>query len=131
MNKADEINQAEKRRILAEDKDRLSTLLDHSRANADLDLGGRFAKLHPTTVTGTTPDHQFPKLPADNPFNQAAAMVPNEPPLGIDINAMEPTGEVFERGDGGEASPVDGGLTSGPAQPQEWKPTTSRSWRRL
>jgi hypothetical protein len=111
MNKADEFSQAFKRKILAEDRDRLSTYRDHAEANADLELGGRFAKLTPTSVTGSTPDHQYPRLPADSPFNQAATMVPDEPPLGMDINAMEPVGEHFERGDVAEGTGSSDGTT--------------------
>ena len=110
-NPADEFTQSFKRKILAEDRDRLSTYRDHAEANADLELGGRFAKLTPTTVTGSTPTHQYPKLPADSPFNQAATMVPDEPPLGIDINAMEPVGEHFERGDVAEGTGSSDGTT--------------------
>jgi hypothetical protein len=89
-------DQAERRKVLAEDRDRLATLLDHARANADLDLGGRFAKLTPTTVTGSTPDHQYPRLPADNPSNMAL-MVPDEPCLGYSVNDLDPVGELHEQ----------------------------------
>jgi hypothetical protein len=89
-NPADMISQAEKRRIISEER-RLSTYRAHAEANADLELGGRFAKLTKATVVGTSPI-QYPRLPLNSPANQAA-MTGQEPPLGYDINAMDPVGE--------------------------------------
>jgi hypothetical protein len=68
-NPADNITMAEKRRIISQER-RLSTYRAFAEANADLDLGGRFAKLHPTTVTGASPSHQYPTQPSDSPANQ-------------------------------------------------------------
>jgi hypothetical protein len=95
-NPADELSQAFKRKILAEDRDRLSTYRAHAEANADLELGGRYSKVTTVTVTGASPTHQYPRLPLSAPSNQAM-MVPDEPPLGIDINAMDPVGEAHEQ----------------------------------
>jgi hypothetical protein len=96
MNNPADISQAERRKILQEDRERLSTLLDHARSSVDDTHGGRFAAASPNrTVVGTSPI-SYPRLPADNPSNQAM-LVPDEPPLGIDINAMEPVGEVHEQ----------------------------------
>jgi hypothetical protein len=96
MNKADEFSQSFKRQILREDRDRLSTFLDHANSSVDDEKGGRFAAASPTrTVVGTGPI-SYPRLPADNPSNQAM-LVPDEPPLGIDINAMERVGEIHEQ----------------------------------
>ena len=97
-NPADELSQAFKRKILAEDRDRMASYLDHARSSIDDERGGRFAAVSPTrTVVGTSPV-TYPRLPANSPSNQTA-LVGDEPPLGIDINAMEPVGELHERGD--------------------------------
>lgn len=90
----DEISMADKRRILAEQE--ISSYRAHAQANADFDLGGRFALVQkPANVIGSGPV-SYPTLPQDAPSNQLA-MMPDEPPLGIDINAMDPVGEVFEQ----------------------------------
>jgi hypothetical protein len=112
MNKADEFSQAFKRKILAEDRDRLASYLDHANASADDLAGGRFAAVNKTTVTGASPI-SYPRLPANSPSNQAV-MVGDEPSLGIDINAMDVVGEPHKQ----RASEGDGGLRR-------------RGWRRL
>jgi hypothetical protein len=101
MNKADEFSQAFKRKILAEDRDRLASYLDHANASADDLAGGRFAAVNKTTVTGASPI-SYPRLPANSPSNQAV-MVPDEGPLGFSVNDHEPVGEPHERGDAAEA----------------------------
>jgi hypothetical protein len=101
-NPADELSQAFKRKILAEDRDRLSTYRAHAEANADLELGGRYAKVTTTTVVGAGPI-QYPRLPLTAPSNQAA-MVGDEPPLGFSVNDMEPVGEIHERNEQRAAS---------------------------
>ena len=60
-NSADEISQREKRRILIEER-RMRTYMGQA-LDADLDLGGRFAKVHTTTVTGSSPI-SYPAQPA-------------------------------------------------------------------
>jgi hypothetical protein len=62
-----------------------------SRANAEFDLEnvGRFAK--PAAVTGITPTPQYPAGP-----NWSHDPVPTEPPLNMDVNAIEPVGESYE-----------------------------------
>jgi hypothetical protein len=108
MNKADDISMSEKRRILAEEE--ISSYRAHAQANADFDLGGRYALVQkPATVIGSGPI-SYPKLPEDSPSNQLA-MMPPEPPLGYSVNAQDPVGEQFEQ----EAS----------------KSTARRGWRRL
>lgn len=98
MNKpADMVSQAERRRIISEER-RLSTYRSHAEANADLELGGRYSKVTTVTVTGASPIHQYPRQPLTSPANQAA-MVGKEEPLGYDINAMDVVGEPHERGD--------------------------------
>jgi hypothetical protein len=96
-----EITQAEKRRVLANDRKvaeerRLSTYRAFAEANADLELGGRFSKVTTVTVIGASPAVTYPRQPTDSPANQLA-MTPQEPSLGYDINAMEPTGEIHEQ----------------------------------
>jgi hypothetical protein len=80
-NPADMISQAERRRIISEER-KLSTYRQHAEANADLELGGRFSKVTTVTVTGVSPIHQYPRQPLSSPANQAA-MVPNEVRLDI------------------------------------------------
>ena len=61
------------------------------RTAADLGLGnsGRFAKPH--TIVGETPAPQYPTGP-----NWSVDPTGPEPPLGIDVNAIEACGEVWE-----------------------------------
>jgi hypothetical protein len=100
-NPADELSQAFKRKILAEDRDRMASYLDHARSSIDDERGGRFAAASPTrTVVGTSP-MTYPRLPLTAPSNQAA-MVGDEPPLGFSVNDMEPVGEIHERNERNE-----------------------------
>ena len=46
------------------------------------DAGGRFAKLTPATITGSTPSPQYPQFPASSPW-ASGFDVNVEPPLGI------------------------------------------------
>jgi hypothetical protein len=75
MNNADEISQAERRRIMAEER-RGKTYMGQAMG-ADFDLGGRFAKVHSTTVTGLTPGSVYPRMPEGNPW--ATNPYPEEP----------------------------------------------------
>ena len=93
MNEADEIRQTERRRIMAEDR-RAKTYFGQAQ-HADDDLGGRYTKVHSTTVTGSSPI-SYPAQPPTSPWHHDAC--PPEPPLGFSMNAMEPVGEPFERG---------------------------------
>jgi len=79
--------------------DRLETLLNDKRVQKDASTflshthsedSGRFAK--PQTVIGLD-SVQYPTLPENSWTNDPT---PTEPPLGIDVNAMEPVGEVGE-----------------------------------
>jgi len=79
--------------------DRLETLLNDKRVQKDASTflshthsedSGRFAK--PQTVIGLD-SVQYPTLPENSWTNDPT---PTEPPLGIDVNAMEPVGEEFE-----------------------------------
>ena len=63
----------------------------HARAQHDLDeSGGRYAKLEPRTVVGTT---AIPQMPGGAEWCSSAAGVPDEPPLGYDISAAPDLGE--------------------------------------
>ena len=81
-------SQSERREVLRND-----TYFARQSNSVD-DAGGRYAKLTPATITGaTTP--QYPPLPASSPW--AHGFDTNiEPPLSVDVNAMEPTGTPSE-----------------------------------
>jgi len=70
-----------------------STYFHHAAASALDEMGGRFAKVQPTTVTGSTPS-AWPKMPEGNPW--ACDPLPMEPPLGYAIDAQDPVGEPHE-----------------------------------
>ena len=82
MNVADEISQAERRRIMADDR-RAKTYFGQAQ-HADDDLGGRYAKVHSTTVVGSSPI-SYPAQPATSPWHHDAC--PPEPPLKILVEA--------------------------------------------
>src|SRR5436190_20361830 len=62
----------------------------NSEANS---VRGRFAPHETFAVTGSTPAVHYPQLPSSSPW---ADRPPDEPPLGWDVNALEPVGEAFE-----------------------------------
>jgi hypothetical protein len=72
--------------------ERISTFLDHAQAAALDELGGRFARIQPQSVTGSTPIPQYPAASA--PFQSDPCGV--EPPLGTNINFVEPCGTAAE-----------------------------------
>jgi hypothetical protein len=125
MNNPVDISQAERGRVLANDRKvaeerRHSTFLDHARASADDDRGGRFALSGSSvTVIGASPSHEYPQQPSTAPSNQMA-MMPDESRLGYSVNDQEPTGEAFEIA----ASSVEGdgakqvGIPVGPVTPK-------------
>jgi hypothetical protein len=101
MTTSEQIEMHEKLKIIFEENakrnaERANTM--HGRGNAELDLenSGRFAKTN-NTVIGTTgnPAAQYPMQLTSQWPNQSA-VVGVEPPLGIDVNAMDPQGEAFE-----------------------------------
>jgi hypothetical protein len=91
-NPAGEISQAERRRILAEER-RAKTYMGRTNLDAELELGGRFSEVHSTTVVGSGPI-SYPQQPKGSPWHSEP--VPNEAPLGFAIDQMEPVGEKFE-----------------------------------
>jgi hypothetical protein len=82
--------------VLANDRQQTSTLRDHA---VEGEGGGRFAELARRegaarpAVVGATPAVQYPAGPA---WVSDGAGVGIEPPLGICVNDLEPTGEPFE-----------------------------------
>src|SRR6516162_8899531 len=91
MNAADEISQAERRRIMADER-RMKSYHGHA-LDDEPELSGRFAKVSTTTVVGRGPVN-YPAQPEGSPWRSDP--VPPEMPLGIDINVQEPTGEKHE-----------------------------------
>lgn len=81
------LTQAEKAAILVEDR-RNSTMLGRSQLDL-LELGGRYARQ--SQVVGGT---GAPEYPAASGWTQDPGGV--EPPLGLDISAVEPVGEIHE-----------------------------------
>jgi hypothetical protein len=77
-NPIDDIPQAERRRIIAEER-RASTYHQHAIASTDDTAGGRFATEGKPTVLGSSPI-SYPQQPASSPSNQAA-LVPDEPTI--------------------------------------------------
>ena len=67
---------------------RNDTYLSRAQADADLPVGGRFAKELATQVIGVP---QYPAQPATSPWS--VDPVPAEPPLGFAIDAMPVEGE--------------------------------------
>jgi hypothetical protein len=70
------------------------TMFGRAQADADAEYGGRFAALSKPVVVGSGPT--YPQLPASSSWSHDP--VPPEPPLGIDVNAVEPVGTSAEIG---------------------------------
>jgi hypothetical protein len=85
---------ATKREVLRNDKLARNTYFAHAN-DVELELGGRLAKVITTTVTGSAPVIQYPKLPT-GPWSEGPGGGP-EPSLGYSINEIEPVGEPHER----------------------------------
>jgi hypothetical protein len=71
----------------------MKTYHGHAMAGVDDERGGRYASESKPSVIGARPI-SYPRMPAGSPWRQD--MCPPEPPLGIDINAVEAVGEPFE-----------------------------------
>jgi hypothetical protein len=127
MTISDQEEQAERRRVLANDA-RLreqsrngdtGTYLSHTHS----ELGGRFAVTEHQTIIGVVSPAP-PPLPANSPWH-GSDPVPDEPPLGYRIDAMPEsenlTGGVLATDDpavassGGSSAALYGGLVSEPA----------------
>jgi hypothetical protein len=82
--------QRERAEVLKNDRAvQKNTFLSHTHSEE----GGRYAK--PQTIVGSDSAVQYP-MAAPNWANDPTGV---EPPLNIDINAIEPCGEYFELGD--------------------------------
>jgi hypothetical protein len=68
----------------SQEERRESTYVGRAEAEAD-EAGGRYAKLKPSTVVGSSATPQYPRQPEEGPWT--ADPVPPEPLLGVDVNA--------------------------------------------
>ena len=94
MNKADEISQTERRRVMENDR-KVATYHFVAQSAVDDERGGRYAVEGKATVTGSSPI-SYPAQPTHSPWHHDP--IGTEPPLGYSIDAIDPVGEVFERG---------------------------------
>jgi hypothetical protein len=81
-------DQREREAILR--NDRANTFAGRAQAEAD-DVRGRWTQINKSDVVGATPTPQYPAEP-----NWSVDPTGVEPPLGIDVNTVEPCGEKFE-----------------------------------
>jgi hypothetical protein len=103
-NPADDISQAERRRIMADDRRAKSTYHSQAIGSIDEERGGRYATSgSKQTVIGSSPI-AYPQQPSTSPWHHDP--IGTEPPLGYSVDAIEPVGEVFERdGDAVDSTP--------------------------
>ena len=85
---SNEATQAERREVLRNDT------YFARQSNTVEDNGGRFSKLTPATITGSTPSPQYPQQPANSPWHHD--LVAATEPLGFSVDAMEPVGTQAE-----------------------------------
>jgi hypothetical protein len=134
-----EASQAERGKVLENDRKVRSTYHEHAQTDPALELGGRFKKLIPTSVTGSGPS-PIPQQPSHSPWHHDPTG--DEPPLGYSVEDHDAVGERHERA--GSAVPVeptnrmdtaDGGpaaeeLDRHVITPPVAGPTSSRGFRR-
>ena len=127
------ISQKEKREVLANDRKVREAATYHSVAMAGIDdeRGGRYAtEGSKQTVIGSSPI-AYPQQPSTSPWHRDP--VPDEPPLGYDINAQGPVGEPHEVR-ASEGSPPstgqDGDVGGGPGDGTSPEPVTRSSFKR-
>jgi hypothetical protein len=85
-------SQKEREQVLRNDQRVRSGSTFQSRAIAEADdVRGRWAEINKSNVVGATPTPQYPAGP-----NWSVDPTGIEPPLNIDVNAVEPCGEKFE-----------------------------------
>jgi hypothetical protein len=126
MTTSDQEEQAERRRVLAND----ARLRDQSRdgdtgtylSHTHSEVGGRFAVTEHQTITGVVSPAP-PPLPTNSPW-AGSDPVPDEPPLGYRIDAMPEcenltgvlaTDDPAQAPSGGSSAAPYGGLVSEPA----------------
>jgi hypothetical protein len=110
--------QAERRRVLANDqrvREQSGTFLSHTH----MDEGGRFAQVSNAQIVGADP---IPNYPAASAAHQI--QLPDEPPLGLDNPALEPSMWVEARG------PADAPASHLDVE-RAWASLSSRSFRRI
>ena len=128
----DEITQAEKRQVLA--NDRRASLHDHATAQVNDSLGGRFAKaVHQTSVTGTMPIAAPPRISESSPWARGVDPSGQEPPLGLDVNYVEPIEQPKAVELVPSQSPAQDGPSEAPATPtvEDRRDQSIRKRRRL
>ena len=133
MNNGDEISQAEKRRILAEER-RMRTYHGHAM-DADLEMGGRYSRVNTTKVVGSGPI-SYPQQPAGSPW--AKDECPPEP-LIAGRGEGNVLGYEIDRPDAATApltaaAPDVGGVSGGPSGGDVSATSfnkPSRMWRRF
>jgi hypothetical protein len=111
FNKADEVSQRERREVMRNDRRVREAATYHSVAASSVDdeRGGRYAAADSKqTVIGASPI-SYPTQPEHSPWSRDEC--PPEPPLGYSVDAQEPVGEVFERGD--QPTPQTVGVSDG------------------
>jgi hypothetical protein len=102
MSNPNEPTQSEKCEVLRND-----TYFVRQQNTID-DAGGRYSKLNPAKITGTTPA-SYPQQPAYSPWSQGTDQTTGvEPRFGIDVNELPPNS-------GGGQSDVVVGVASSPA----------------
>ena len=65
------------------------TFLDHARATANDEAGGRYARVQPQIIIGATPAPIYPALPS-GPWSGSQPEPGPEPPLGFCVDDLEP-----------------------------------------
>ena len=91
-NPADNVPQSERRRVMA--NDRMATYHSVAQSAVDDERGGRYAtEGSKQTVIGGSPI-AYPQQPSTSPWHSDPC--PPEPPLGFDVNAIDPVGEPHE-----------------------------------
>jgi hypothetical protein len=91
-NPADDIPQSERRRVMA--NDRMATYHSVAQSAVDDERGARYAtKGNKQTAIRSSPI-AYPPQPSTSPWHSDPC--PPEPPLGFDVNAIDPVGEPHE-----------------------------------
>jgi hypothetical protein len=89
--------QEERRQVVENDRrvrEQGTTFSRFAQADADINRG-RFTVHEQSRVIGSEPLARYPQLPGSSPW-AGPDLVPTEPPLGVDINELAPTGELHE-----------------------------------
>ena len=79
-------SQEERKSILKSDRDARNTYFSHAQAAIGEELGGRYRTLAPAPVEGV------PRYPRSGVPSDLSGV---EPPFGVDIGYVEPTGTIL------------------------------------